>query len=41
MSSYVVKFFKKLVSDDGHEVDACQFTVDTIAPRKRAASKQD
>jgi hypothetical protein len=30
LTRYIVKFFKKVVAH-GHEVDACQYTVDTFA----------
>jgi hypothetical protein len=33
---YVVKFFKKVVAH-GHEVDACQYTVDLFASDKKEA----
>ena len=37
MSRYVVKFFKKVLSGTGHEVDACQFSFETLADSRGEA----
>jgi hypothetical protein len=37
MSRYLVKFFKKLLGGNGHEVDACQYAIETLANDPSAA----
>jgi hypothetical protein len=40
MNRYIVKFFKKVLGDNGHEVDACQFALDTLPPDEAAAKER-
>ena len=43
MVRYVVKFFKRLVNDEGREFETCQGTVETLAadePQAAAMAKQ-
>lgn len=40
MSRYVVKFFKRVLSGNGHEVEVCQRWFEADAPDKAAAIEQ-
>ena len=39
MGHYVVKFYKKLVNDEGREFDTCQGTIETLAANKPEAAQ--
>ena len=40
MSGFRVRFFKKVLGGNGHEVDACQYSFETLANTRAEAEER-